>query len=294
MAPHLLQIPNLHREEYLAVQRGVRPPTPPQSTGAGSVSGKAAAETAPIDTSTSTSTRAPPVTEPLTPETPVLPPSPPRSPAGPVFVVRSVRDDAKELRYRGIRHLGTGTFSRVWLGVPDSKTPVRSFSTRTTTAPSRAAAPRTSELVALKIIELGPAGGADEQRVETSLRREIEVMKELNHPSIIHLKGVGTPADNPKQVVLALTHCAGGDLFDFARGRALPAALVRRIFTELVDATRYLHAHFIVHRDIKLENVLVNMAAPEIQAVPDVQTYPHPLVTLSDLGLSRHIERPPA
>lgn len=30
--------------------------------------------------------------------------------------------------------------------------------------------------------------------------------------------------------------------------------LIRRVFGELVDAVRYLHSHYIVHRDIKLES----------------------------------------
>lgn len=38
--------------------------------------------------------------------------------------------------------------------------------------------------------------------------------------------------------------------------------MVQRMFAELVSAVRYLHSHWIVHRDIKLENVLVNFPQP--------------------------------
>lgn len=277
-----IHIPHIHREEYLAVQRGVRPPTPPRSL-------KSDAGLDEVDEDR----RARGQHLLVSPTSPVSPPSPPKTPTGPIFVVRSVRDEGKELRFRGIKQLGTGTFSRVWLGVAEQETPVRSFSGCPTIKP------RKTELIALKVIELGPAGGADEQRVETSMRREIEVLKEITHPSIVELRGVGYLAERRKQAVLALNHCAGGDLFEFAaneRGKdgVIGPRVIRRIFAELVDATRYLHRNWIVHRDIKLENVLVNITAAELRAISDIESYPYPLVTLSDLGLSRHIERPPA
>ncbi|KAI5305119.1 hypothetical protein KEM56_005259 [Ascosphaera pollenicola] len=276
------QIPQIHREEYLAVQRGVVPPTPPRSL---------KSDTGIDEVDEDKRIRG--QHQLVSPTSPLAPSSPPKTPTGPVFVVRSVRDESRELKYRGIRQLGTGTFSRVWLGIAEQGMPVRSFSDRASTKP------RDGELIALKVVELGPAGGADEQRVETSLRREIEILKEITHPSIVELKGIGYPAERTKQAVLALNHCAGGDLFEFAsnergKGGVLGPRVIRRMFAELVDATRYLHHNWIVHRDIKLENVLVNINAPELRAIHDIESYPYPLVTLSDLGLSRRIDKPPA
>ncbi|KAI5307623.1 hypothetical protein KEM55_007811 [Ascosphaera atra] len=151
----------------------------------------------------------------------------------------------------------------------------------------------------MKVIDLGPAGGADEHRVENSLRREIEILKEIHHPSLVELRGIGYSTEEKKQAVLALNYCPGGDLFDVASGEkneldVLGPRVIRRIFAELVDATRYLHRHWIVHRDIKLENVLLNLPAASLKTLTDIEAYPYPLVTLSDLGLSRYIDKPPA
>jgi protein-serine/threonine kinase len=54
-----------------------------------------------------------------------------------------------------------------------------------------------------------------------------------------------------------------------------------------------LHANWIVHRDIKLENVLVNLTESAIRAIEEPSTYPTPIVTLTNMGLSRRIPEPP-
>jgi protein-serine/threonine kinase len=119
-------------------------------------------------------------------------------------------------------------------------------------------APTTQKLVAVKIIEYGPAGGADEERLEVSLKREVEILKSVNHPSLVQLKAFGS---DEKRALLVLDYCPGGDLFDVAASGVKPmsAAVIRRIFAELVDAVRYLHGNYIVHRDIKLESKLIKI-----------------------------------
>ena len=109
------------------------------------------------------------------------------------------------------------------------------------------------KLVAVKICERGPAGGADEQRVEVSLKRELELLKAINHPCVVQLKAVNVLEE---RALLVLNYCAGGDLYELAFNHPdyLTPTLVRRIFTELVAAAQCLHDAYIVHRDIKLES----------------------------------------
>ncbi|KAL2756959.1 hypothetical protein ACRALDRAFT_1031216 [Sodiomyces alcalophilus JCM 7366] len=261
-----LREPQIRREANLAESRGltptvVQPPTPPPSESS-------------KDTADSSATERKPKAQ------------------GEYFEACR-RDDGKRRRWRAIKLLGQGTFSRVMLATSqtngeDDDQPIAAqpgVVTPTSDKPS----PRRKSLVAVKVCEHGPKGGASEERIEMSLKRELEIMQSIHHPSLVHLKAWNI---EPTRAILVLSHCPGGDLFDVATAHreVLQPALLRRMFSELVGAVRYLHDRKICHRDIKLENVLVNLTAPEL-ADPSVDwtTYPYSVVTLTDLGLSRRI-----
>lgn len=221
---------HLHREEYLAVKRGLTMPsadlpTPPRST-------------RDTDDSESEST----------------PLSPKASGSKPIYYQARSIHSGKLRRWREIRKIGEGTFSTVVLavseGVKDVSSAVRSTRIRQAAEDCRISP---KSLVAVKICEHGPAGGADEARIKSSLTRELEILKAINHPSLVNLKAVNV-LENRTYMVLG--YCAGGDLYElsFSRPDLLVPAFIRRVFAELVAAVRYLHSHYIVHRDIKLES----------------------------------------
>lgn len=209
-----------------------------------------------------------------------------------VYSVKSITS-AVPRAYEQLRLLGQGTFSKVFLAVRLVVERKESVDYRQESTDMEGVRARSRRLVAVKVVEPGPAGGADAQRIETSLKREVELMKAIQHPSIIHLKAFGTDSDG--RALLVMNFCPGGDLFDLASNKSeiLTPPLVRRIFAELVSATRYLHQKFIVHRDIKLENVLLNIPIQVHNDVSDWQTLDRAVVTLTDLGLSRRIPSPP-
>lgn len=191
----------------------------------------------------------------------------------------------RKRKFRQLRQLGQGTFSKVVLATDEKIT-------------SNPAPPNVEEtldparVVAVKIVEHGPAGGADKERIDTSLRREVEMLKSITHPSLIHLKACEY---QETRTLLVLTYCPGGDLFELASSKReiLTPPMVQRMFAELISAVRYLHTNWIVHRDIKLENVLVNLPSPKLLEIADPASFPAPLVTLTDLGLGRRIPDPP-
>lgn len=164
------------------------------------------------------------------------------------------RNDKKRRRWRAVRMLGQGTFSRVMLATsqiePDEDSPEVDHG-RLTPKPEQSLDRKT--LVAVKVCEHGPKGGASEERVEMSLKRELEIMLSIHHPSLVDLKAWSI---EPSRAILVLSYCPGGDMFDIATTHraVLKEPLLRRIFAELIGAVSYLHERRIVHRDIKLES----------------------------------------
>ena len=153
----------------------------------------------------------------------------------------------KLTRWRPIRQLGQGTFSKVILATSEKLEAAEPIGEDSVSPTS---------LVAIKVISQGTAGGSNEERMALSLTREVEIMHSVRHPSIIRLRAFEL---QPSQALLVLSYAPGGDLFTLASDHRilLVPELVQRIFAELVSAVRHLHAHDIVHRDIKLESELL-------------------------------------
>ncbi|KAJ9510371.1 hypothetical protein QJQ45_015841, partial [Haematococcus lacustris] len=95
------------------------------------------------------------------------------------------------------------------------------------------------------------------------------VHRSMNHPHIVRLREVFRAGSS--HVGIAMDVCTG------AGGGGLREAVARWFFQQLVLTLDYCHAKEVVHRDIKLENVLLDL-------VPGA---PLPLVRLADFGLSR-------
>ncbi|KAK2603056.1 hypothetical protein N8I77_009540 [Diaporthe amygdali] len=204
------------------------------------------------------------------------------------------RKDGKLRRWRAVKSLGQGTFSRVvlatsQLAASEEELELEGKVDTGLLTPEPPSSLDRKSLVAVKVCEHGPKGGASEDRVEMSLKRELEIMQSIHHPCLVDLKAFSI---EPTRAILVLSYCIGGDLFDVAtrHRELLVPSLLRRIFSELVVAVRYLHERHIVHRDIKLENVLVNLTPQELSdRTIDWQNYPYSVITLTDLGLSRRV-----
>lgn len=91
---------------------------------------------------------------------------------------------------------------------------------------------------------------------EGKIYREITALKKLRHPNIVKLVEV---LQNDKYIGIVLEYASGGELFDYILDhRYLKESLACRLFAQLVSGVDYMHAKGIVHRDLKLENLLLD------------------------------------
>lgn len=111
----------------------------------------------------------------------------------------------------------------------------------------------------------------------------------MEHPSLIRMYAFNI---DHQSAMMVLPLCPGGDLFELviSHRNEMKSRLVRRIFGEVCRAVAYLHESFVVHRDIKLENVLLNIPVEHLlEPGFDYAAYPKAIATLTDMGLSRQI-----
>ena len=91
-----------------------------------------------------------------------------------------------------------------------------------------------------------------------SVKREIKLMEKMRNQHIIRLYEV---IDTSKYVILVMEYIGGGSLHGYLKSksnRRLDEKEAKRIFKQIVEGIRYCHNRCITHRDIKLENLLLD------------------------------------
>ena len=106
------------------------------------------------------------------------------------------------------------------------------------------------------------------------LKRELDILKTLDHPNIIKLFEV---YQDENFFHLVMEYCGGGELFQrIIRKKLFNENEAAIIMKKICSAVNYLHEHGIVHRDLKPENFIF------VDDSEDAE------MKLIDFGLSNH------
>ncbi|GAB1603238.1 NUAK family SNF1-like kinase 1 isoform X1 [Argonauta hians] len=134
-------------------------------------------------------------------------------------------------RFEMLETIGEGTYGKVKLAIEKS----------------------TGEKVAMKYIKLSKIKHKQDL---IKIRREIKIMSILNHPHIINVREV---FENKEKIIMVMDYAAGGELYDYVnQNKPLPEREARKMFRQIVSAICYCHQNGVVHRDLKLENILLD------------------------------------
>ncbi|KAK4701616.1 SNF1-activating kinase 1, partial [Phenoliferia sp. Uapishka_3] len=118
--------------------------------------------------------------------------------------------------------------------------------------------------------EAGSTGGIG---ADDKVKREVAIMKRLDHKNVVRLKEVIDDVKS-KKVFMVLEFMAGGQIVwqDEEKRPTMTVDEARRTFRDVVLGLEYLHYQGIIHRDIKPANLL--------------WTEDHSTVKISDFGVS--------
>ena len=137
-------------------------------------------------------------------------------------------NDSPSKKYEILSKLGSGSFGNVYL----------------------ARNKFTDEKVALKQIKKSSANLLSDGEIKD----EIEILKKLDHPDIVRI----IESFNTRNSYILITeYCEEGELFDQVKNQ-LSETQIAVIFRQLLSGLAYLHSNNIVHRDLKLENILIH------------------------------------
>ena len=136
-----------------------------------------------------------------------------------------------------IKYLGKGSFGEVYLSTKKGR----------------------KEFFATKKIDRKTA---DKPSLKKYFDNEINILSSLNHQNIVKLEGIKRTSQH---YYIVMEYINGGGLSDCLKkymeknnNKAFPEEIVQHLMRQIIDALNYLHKQKIVHRDLKLDNIMVN------------------------------------
>ena len=91
---------------------------------------------------------------------------------------------------------------------------------------------------------------------KAKLMKEVNLLLKLRHN---HVVKIYETIETEKHIIIVMELCAGGDLLNYVRKRRrLKEPYAQKIFKQIIDGLCYIHAKQIAHRDIKLDNILLD------------------------------------
>ncbi|KAI0448059.1 Pkinase-domain-containing protein [Xylaria telfairii] len=145
---------------------------------------------------------------------------------------------------------------------------------------ARAREIRTGKVVALKRLKLEPTESNRTGLPETGLR-EIQILKDCSHKNIVRLQDVVVGEDTSRiDNIFLVLEFVEHDLKSILEDMPEPflASEVKTLLLQLAGGVAYLHENWILHRDLKTSNLLLNNRGQ---------------LKIADFGMARYVGDPP-
>jgi len=117
---------------------------------------------------------------------------------------------------------------------------------------------KTGQLAAIKLVnirELARKENKSLNHIRERITREARILQGLDHPNIVKLYDY---YEHDGKIAIVMEFVERGELLSYIGPEGAPETEVRDVFVQILEALEYCHQHQVVHRDLKLENLLVD------------------------------------
>lgn len=115
----------------------------------------------------------------------------------------------------------------------------------------------------------------NEESSKRKVMQEFNILRRTRHKNIVRLY---ESFETPQHIVFVMEVCGGGDLLTYVRRRRkLKEDVARHLFRQILQGLQYIHSQRVLHRDIKLDNVLLTSQGH---------------VKICDFGVSKLVTKP--
>ncbi len=158
--------------------------------------------------------------------------------------------------YKKLKNLGSGSYGTVYLAKNVLK----------------------PGLVAIKVIEKIPENSIDDMEI----KNEINILKSLSHPNIVKIYEF---FDTVLNYYIVTEFCKKGELFEYINNVYSEKQLAV-LFYQVFSGLCYLHEKEILHRDMKLENIMISEIETDINTGEE-----YFWIKIIDFGTAKIFER---
>jgi len=146
----------------------------------------------------------------------------------------------------------------------------------------------TNKLFATKKI---PRELVETDNIMKYLVNEIQILRELDHPNIVKFQEIKKTKNH---YYIIMDYCNGGELYKALEKymdknkKPFSQEIVQHLMRQIINAFKYIHGKKIIHRDIKLENILLNYDSEEDKKNANIMKA---TVKIIDFGFAAKIEK---
>lgn len=114
-----------------------------------------------------------------------------------------------------------------------------------------------------------------EESSKRKIMQEFNILRRTRHQNIVRLY---ESFETHQHIVFVMEVCGGGDLLTYVRRRRkLKEDVAKYLFNQIITGVKYINSKNVLHRDIKLDNILLTSCG---------------LVKICDFGVSKLVISP--